>query len=124
MRWPPPLRRVQALANVSIGLVTLPLPSSAVTSQTRWITKVGCPQELVSRKDQPALRAEPARFEPQLDFVHASALAAAFKRSDIHAAVREELGKPYGRARCHPAALMKSKYGLQHTRVPSDGAQT
>jgi hypothetical protein len=78
----------------------------------------------VSRKDQPALRAEPARFEPQLDFVPASALAAAFKRSDIHAAACEELAKPYDRARCHPAALMKSKCGLHDTHVPSTSAQT
>lgn len=69
-------------------------------------------QELVSKKDQPKLRADRSKFEPQVDFVPASAFAAAFKRSTIFADMRAILDKPFDKARSHPAALMKSMYGI------------
>jgi hypothetical protein len=69
-------------------------------------------QELVSQKDQPVLRSAPDMFEPHLDYVPATALAAAFKRSEIHAAARATLDAPFDKSRSHPAALLRSKYGV------------
>jgi hypothetical protein len=66
----------------------------------------------VSRKDQPLLRTAPAKFEPQLDFVPASALATAFKRSPTHAAATARLAEPLDAERGHPAALLRAKYGV------------
>lgn len=69
-------------------------------------------QELVSKKDQPALRADRSKFEPQADFVPAAAFAAAFKRSSVYSDTRAILDKPFNKARSHPAALLKSQYGV------------
>lgn len=67
----------------------------------------------MSKKDQPALRTDRDAFEPQLDYVPAAALAAAFKRSPLFAETRAILDKPFDRERSHPAALLKSKFGTR-----------
>lgn len=67
-------------------------------------------QEVVSKKDQPRLRVSPEKFEPQLDFVPAAALAAAFQQSETFARTRELLDTPFDKRSSHPAALLKSKY--------------
>jgi hypothetical protein len=69
-------------------------------------------QELVSKKDQPLLRHTPTKFEPHLGFVPAAAFAAAFKRSNMFAWTRSRLDKPFIKSYSHPAALMKSQYGV------------
>ena len=66
-------------------------------------------QELASQKDQPALRTNRDAFEPQLDFVPAPALAAAFEQSDVFAHTRRTLDVPFDKTKSHPGALMKSK---------------
>jgi hypothetical protein len=72
-------------------------------------------QEIVSKKDQPALRAHREMFEPQLTFVPASALAAAFAHSNIFARTQELLDTPFDKSSSHPAALMKAKCALPFT---------
>jgi hypothetical protein len=52
------------------------------------------------------------KFEPQLDFVPASALATAFKRSPTHAAATARLAEALDAERGHPAALLRAKYGV------------
>lgn len=69
-------------------------------------------QEIVSPKDQPGLRTDRSKFEPSVDFVPASAFAARFKASDIFARTRAILDTPYDRSTAHPAALLKSRYGV------------
>lgn len=69
-------------------------------------------QELVSKKDQPTLRVDPEKFESHLDFVHAAAFSAAFKRSEIFRGTRALLDKPFDKREGHPAALMTSTYGV------------
>lgn len=69
-------------------------------------------QELVSKKDQPFIRVDRSKFEPQLGFVPAAAFAAKFKSSDMFNQTRMILDKPFEKARGHPAALMKSKFGV------------
>ena len=69
-------------------------------------------QELVSKKDQATLRTDPNKFEPQLDFVPAPALAAAFERSGVYKDTRARLDTPFDKSKSHPGALMKSKFGV------------
>ena len=69
-------------------------------------------QELVSKKDQPAIRVDRRKFEPQQDFVPAAAFAAAFKRSDVFRQTRALLDTPFDKDRAHPGALMTSKFGV------------
>lgn len=66
----------------------------------------------MSKKDQPLLREDRAKFEPQLDHVPAAAFAAAFKSSELFAQTRALLDTPFDKSKSHPAALMKSKYGV------------
>lgn len=66
----------------------------------------------MSKKDQPALRADRSKFEPQVDFVPASAFAAGFRRSSIFAETRARLDQPFNKANSHPAALLTSMYGI------------
>jgi hypothetical protein len=68
-----------------------------------------CLQEIVSKTDQPVLRQHPEKFEPQLSFVSAAALAAAFAHSHIFARTRALLDTPFDKSTSHPASLMKSK---------------
>jgi hypothetical protein len=69
-------------------------------------------QELVSRKDQAQLRVDAAKFEPQLEFVHAAAFAAAFKRSETFQHTRAILDHAFEPEGGHPASLMRSRFGV------------
>ena len=69
-------------------------------------------QELASAKDQPALRAHPDRFEPQLDIVPPVALAAAFRRSAVFRQTRARLDATFEKGDSHAASLAKSRYGI------------
>ena len=66
----------------------------------------------MSKKDQPALRADRSKFEPQVDFVPAAAFAAAFQRSTLFGETKAILDKPFDKTHSHPASLMKSMYGI------------
>lgn len=69
-------------------------------------------QEVVSKKDQPLLRLHVDRFEPQLEFVHPAALATAFTQSRMLRRTLDLQATPFDKSTSHPAALLKSMYGV------------
>ncbi|RZC90242.1 hypothetical protein C5167_028332 [Papaver somniferum] len=71
-------------------------------------------QEVISKKDQEQYWSntnEPYRYISVSEFVNS------FKSFHIGKQLKEELGIPYDKSRTHPAALVKTKYGISNREL-------
>ncbi|KAI3924912.1 hypothetical protein MKW98_031163 [Papaver atlanticum] len=71
-------------------------------------------QEVISKKDQEQYwynTSEPYRYISVYEFVNS------FKSYHLGQQLKEELGIPYDKSRTHPAALVKTKYGISNREL-------